>query len=114
MTYTGEMVLPRNAVVMQEEEMRYVEGGFSRTYTKKQSYNNYVLMYATGWTAWAISMCVSVLNTIAGVALACAAKLTGTIWNKYEAKFKKAGTGNRKGCKVTFTNLINWQFKYLY
>lgn len=27
MTYTGEMVLPRNAVVMQEKEMRYVEGG---------------------------------------------------------------------------------------
>lgn len=28
MTYTGEMVLPRNAVVMDTEEMRYVDGGF--------------------------------------------------------------------------------------
>lgn len=28
MTYTtGEMVLPKNAVVMDQEEMRYVEGG---------------------------------------------------------------------------------------
>lgn len=26
-TYTGEMVLPKNAVIMKEEEMRYVEGG---------------------------------------------------------------------------------------
>lgn len=32
MTYTGAMVLPQNAVVMQEEEMRYLDGGkyFSR------------------------------------------------------------------------------------
>lgn len=28
MTYTGAMVLPQNAVVLQEEEMRYLEGGF--------------------------------------------------------------------------------------
>ena len=27
MTYTGEMVLPRNAVAMDTEEMRYLEGG---------------------------------------------------------------------------------------
>lgn len=27
MTYTGKMVLPRNAVTMQEDEMRNVEGG---------------------------------------------------------------------------------------
>lgn len=27
MTYTGAMVLPQNAVVMHEEEMRYLEGG---------------------------------------------------------------------------------------
>jgi membrane protein DedA with SNARE-associated domain len=31
MTYTGAMVLPQNAVVMQEEEMRYVEGGATVT-----------------------------------------------------------------------------------
>ena len=27
MTYTGAMVLPKNAVVLPEQEMRYVEGG---------------------------------------------------------------------------------------
>lgn len=32
MTYTGAMVLPQNAIVMPEQEMRYVEGG--RTYTR--------------------------------------------------------------------------------
>ena len=32
MTYTtGEMVLPKNAVAMDQEEMRYVEGGYSWT-----------------------------------------------------------------------------------
>lgn len=38
MTYTGAMVLPQNAVVMQEEEMRYLEGGkyYGVNLTKKQ------------------------------------------------------------------------------
>lgn len=28
MTYTGAMVLPQNAIVLQEEEMRYLDGGY--------------------------------------------------------------------------------------
>ena len=37
MTYTGAMVLPQNAVVLQEEEMRYLEGGKKVTRTQKAS-----------------------------------------------------------------------------
>ena len=35
MTYTGAMVLPQNAVVMNNDEMRYVEGGVSLSMKRK-------------------------------------------------------------------------------
>lgn len=37
MTYTGAMVLPQNAVIMQEEEMTYLVGGATSTWTAKAS-----------------------------------------------------------------------------
>lgn len=37
MTYTGAMVLPHNAVVMKEAEMRYIEGGATSTWVAKAS-----------------------------------------------------------------------------
>ena len=40
MTYTGAMVLPQNAVVMQEEEMRYLEGGKTWSKTFSVPYKN--------------------------------------------------------------------------
>ena len=54
MTYTGAMVLPQNAVVMQEEEMRYLEAGYyfdwSRSAVQKGA-DIAILLASSGFSA---------------------------------------------------------------
>lgn len=54
MTYTGAMVLPQNAVVMQEEEMRYLDAGYyfdwSRSAVQKGA-DLAILIASTGLSA---------------------------------------------------------------
>lgn len=94
MTYTGEMVLPRNAVMMQEEEMRYVEGG--KKLTKKQCKSLANWTYAGSLTAGLISLISGVLgNAIAAVL----AGFGGTALQAWSRWFDKAAT-RHKGAKV--------------
>ena len=93
MTYTGAMVLPQNAVVLQDEEMRYLDGGALHLGKKKW---NKVSNVAIG---------LDVAFTLAGYgASSCAArkaikllksstKLTRTIRNKLISYVGKAAAG---------------------
>lgn len=114
MTNAGTMVLPEKSIALGINEMRCVDGGAkTNTYTKTQSYNNYVLMQAVSVTSVGVTILAGLLSKIAGVALG-AAGLTTDKWTIYKNNFKFAGTGTRKGCKVTFTTVADWKFKYLY
>ncbi|MBR2674073.1 MAG: hypothetical protein IKE52_01255 [Mogibacterium sp.] len=78
MTYTGAMVLPNNAVFMNNDEMRYVEGG--KYYSKKTCKK----VFSSVATVMAISPLSVVAGaytvmTIAKVIIQCAGKVGGLL-----------------------------------
>lgn len=84
MTYTGAMVLPQNAVVLQEEEMRYVEGG--KTVTKKQCQKlanamAKVALYS-GIFAAAAAYCGQAVAALVSAILACGASYASYVFSQ--------------------------------
>ena len=110
MTYTGAMVLPQNAVRMNTNEMRYVDGGKTIVTKGKAStlasYCGKCMGYfgtlSAGYTyaaAYGAATCVGVgLSVIAGLGAA----YCGFLANEYRRAYNKlSGYEKKTQCKLT-------------
>lgn len=110
MTYTGAMVLPQNAVVLQKEEMRYLEGGKKVTRTQKASslikYTGKMMAawasLAGGYTYSAAAAAASGIGV--GVSAICGlgAGYCALVANEYRAAYNKLHNyKSSTKCKLT-------------
>ena len=80
MTYTGAMVLPQNAVRMNTNEMRYVDGGVTAKVTEKASYLVKRLNKVINCAATGEALSAALGGLVGGLIGAIIANFTGGSW----------------------------------
>lgn len=83
MTYTGAMVLPQNAIVMPEHEMRYVEGGkvVSKSTCQKLATAMAKVAFFSGVFAAAAAYCGQAIKALVAAILACGASYASYVFS---------------------------------